>query len=129
MDNLSSVNKLVKDFIIYHQDLGLAICQPCQIAFHGDLERHFLRHHKTVTVPERQALVRYIKLLPGIRSIEAINSDLFIEREREAIPGLQVIKAEKCNQCNFLGADTTVERHCRDHGWVTGQRTICVCFG
>jgi len=123
-DNLASLKKLVNELIIYHQDHGLAICQPCQVAFPKDIERHLLEHHNALPLVDRKAVLNHIQSLPGKRSIEAINAELSTEREIDAIYGLKIVEVWKCNECGLLGADTTVERHCRDHGWITGQGNI-----
>jgi Orsellinic acid/F9775 biosynthesis cluster protein D len=125
-DEATTFNNLVKDLVIYHPNLGLAICQPCQVALPNDIERHFSRLHKNLKLAERHALVQYIQSLPRRRSIEQLTSDLSATMEIEEIRGLHTIDGWKCNQCLFLGADSTVEKHCRDHGWITGQRTYKV---
>jgi len=123
-DNHSVFNKLVNDLILYHQDLGLAICQPCQVAFPKDIERHFQNYHKSVTVSERRSLTHYIKSLPGKQEVDVIRTSLATEVEREAIKGLKIINGLKCNVCHFFGGNSRVERHCRSHSWVVGQRTF-----
>jgi len=125
MDENHSFDKLINDIIIYHQNLGLVICQSCKVAFPNDIERHFQIYHKSVTLLERRALAQHIQSLPQRRSIEEIRTSLATNIEIEAIKGLKIKDGLKCNMCHLFGADTTVEKHCRrDHGWVTGQRTI-----
>jgi Orsellinic acid/F9775 biosynthesis cluster protein D len=122
MNSDTAFHKLVNDLIIYHEDIGLAICRPCRIAFPTDPERHLLKYHKTLCLPERQALVHHIQALPERRSFEQIHSDFSTGVERRAIDGLDIIKGWKCNECSVVGAETTVVRHCRVHGWTSGQR-------
>jgi len=121
MNDSNLLNKLVNDLIIYHQDLGLAICQPCGIAFPTNFERHLSEHHKTLKHSERQALMNYILSLPNRRTLEQINSTISAEVEREAIHGLPIQKISKCIECGFLGADSTVEKHCRSHNRILRQ--------
>jgi len=128
VDNNSSISKLVNDLVIYHSDLGLAICQPCKVGFLLDPEPHLLKYHKTLRRSERQEIACHIQSLPGRRSIDEINADLSIRIEREAIYGLDIIEAWKCNQCWALGAKTTIQRHCRDHNQIEGQRTNPSCI-
>ena len=75
-----------------------------------------------ISPPERRALKQQIQSLPNRRSLEEINSDLCIGVEQQTIKGLNIIDGWRCDQCNIFGAEATVIRHCRDHGWVTGQR-------
>jgi len=127
-DDENSLNKLVNDLIIYHQNLGLAICQPCGIAFPTDAERHLTTYHKTLRPSERQAVARYIQTLPEKQSFEYIHSNLSAAVEIEEIKGLSCIEGAKCNRCTFLGAENFVKRHCRSHGWVVGQRNFYLIF-
>jgi len=121
-NNTKTFNKLVNDLIIYHQDLGLAICQPCGIAFPTEVERHLTANHKTLRPSERQKLAQHIQSLPQRRSFEEIHSNLSAAVEIEEIQGLPSTEAFKCDQCTFLGAEVSVKLHCRSHGWVVGQR-------
>jgi len=121
-NNTESFNKLVNDLIIYHQDLGLAICRPCGIAFPTDAKCHLLKHHKMLRPSERQELAQHIQLLPERRSFEEIHSNLSAAVEIEEIQGLPSTEAFKCGHCTFLGAEASVKLHCRSHGWVVGQR-------
>ena len=123
----SCINKLVQDLVIYHANLGLAICRPCKVGFLLDVELHLSKHHKTLCVSERQALAHYIESLPGRRSLEDINIDLCNGIEIKAIPGLAITEAWKCNQCTMVGAKTTVQKHCREHTWTIGEgNTYCI---
>jgi len=121
-DTTVSFTKLVNDILIYYENLGLAICKPCQVAFLLDPEVHLFKHHKMISAPERRVLKQHIQSLPGRRSLEEINSDLCTGVECEAIKGLNITDGWKCDYCNVFGAEATIIRHCRNHGWITGQR-------
>ena len=128
VDNNPSISKLVNNLVIYNSDLGLAICQPCKVGFLLDPEPHLSKYHKTLRCSERQKIAHHIQLLPKRRSIEEINADLSTKVEREAIYGLNIIEAWKCNQCWALGAETTIQRHCREHNQIEGRRKNLGCI-
>ena len=129
--NLNDVlpNKLIDDTILYHSEIGLAICRPCQIACPKSFERHLQRDHKTLTLIERRLILDYLKSLLEKRSIEEVNREYSSAFEVDAIEGLQIISGFKCNKCNFLGIKSTVIHHCRkQHDWITSQCSCIVAF-
>ena len=54
-----------EEAIVYHSDLGLAICKQCQVAFLTQVERHFRKYHKSMDISKRKELERYIDSLSG----------------------------------------------------------------
>jgi hypothetical protein len=123
------LNKLIDETILYHSEIGLAICRLCQVACSKDFERHLQRDHKTLTLLERQAILNYLKSLPEKRSIEEVNQDYSPAFEVDAIEGLQIVSGFKCNKCTFVGIKSTVIDHCRkQHGWTTSQCNCIITF-
>jgi len=124
-DNSISLQTLMDELVIYHSDLGLAICKQCQVAFSAHVNRHFREYHPSIDIVRRKALQQHIESLPGRRSMEEVNSELSKYNEVEMLNGLPVVDGLKCQECLFLGTDPIVIKHCqKEHGWINTKGTL-----
>jgi Orsellinic acid/F9775 biosynthesis cluster protein D len=108
------------DYVTYHPQLKVVICQPCKQCIRpGGAYRHLLQHKNDIAQPIRSAIQKYCDALELVEP-----EDVSIPTDGQPVPGLQIQNGFKCSepQCaNLCSSITTAKNHARTHGWVANK--------